>query len=171
MYVSTGSRIFTLPHIGRPSTRRRGCRVAPIPRPIQSRSPRIYGRTRPRQDVPPDRSGGRRTNNVVPAGPGDRFRASVVPKAMSLCYDSGRPGAGTSRLSGLDLPGIHVLVVVLVELLPRDRPFGHRGKLDQEVHHLLFEDWRPHARHGGRIFSIIVPDFLLPARDLAGAFD
>src|SRR4029077_9320685 len=75
--------------------------------------------------------------------------------------------ATQSRLAS----GALFILLVLEEVLARDLLLCNRGKLDEEVDHLLLEDRRPYGRHGSRSLPVVVPDFLLAARNLAGSLD
>src|SRR5579863_6730126 len=62
-------------------------------------------------------------------------------------------------------------LIIAVQLLTRHLLFGHGGKFENKIDHLVFVDRCAKLGQRIRIVAIVVPDFLLAPGHLARAFD
>src|SRR5215831_17074673 len=109
----------------------------------------------------PVRSGSIANHSTPMLGPNRDFQ-DLFPWPAHMLENCARPSATPSRSGRVGL-----VLILLVQLLARNRPFAHVGELDQEVDHLLLENGRAHARHRRRVLAIEIPHLLLLAGELA----
>src|SRR5580704_8507366 len=127
-------------------------RPARISRPNVRRTGYTYGRQSSRQD--------RRALGYYLAGWAASeiaIRAKRPAPTLTVCQ----------ALRGRRRRGLWRRVVVLEELLARDRLLGYVRKLGEEIDHLLLIDRRTQRRQGIRILAVKIPDLLLLPRKLA----